>query len=125
MDFHSKDIPNSYWTRAGRGKRNYNRTENRDCLLSLVYVCGHVYTQTDMKTAWICAYVYICIYRTVCIHLYNCTYIEVYTDSVAVPECYVVLKVCGNKLYLYLFCAVSLLRHSVFPYAMIKKGVLL
>lgn len=56
-------------------------------------------------------------------HLYKCTYIEVYTDCVAVAECYAVLKVCGNKLYLYLFCAVSLLGHSILPPAMNKKGV--
>lgn len=65
---------------------------------------------------------YICRYRGVCIQLYKCTYIEVYTDSVAVPECYAVVKVCGNKLYP--FCAVLLLRHSVLPVAMMKKGVL-
>lgn len=68
--------------------------------------------------------IYAHMYRGVYIRLCKCTYIEVYTDSVAVPECYAVLNVSGNKLYLYLFCAVSLLGHSVLLLAMIKKGVL-
>lgn len=63
----------------------------------------------------------ICICRGVCIHLSKCTYKGIY--SVAIPECYGVLNVCGNKLYLCLFCAVSLLRHSVLPLAMIRKEV--
>lgn len=66
-------------------------------------------------------WIYAHMYRGVCICLCKCTYIEVYTDSVAVPECYAVLNVWGNKLYLYLFCAVSLLGHSVLLLAMIKR----
>lgn len=120
MDFHYKDIPNSYWISVGRGKGNKDRrAENKDYLLSLVYIYGCVYlcTHTHIYGVNMC----ICICRGVCIHLSKCTYKGMY--SVAKPECYGVLNVCGNKLYLFLFCAVSLLRHSVLPLAMVKKEV--
>ena len=80
-------------------------------------VSTHVYKECEYVC--ICAYVY----REVFVYICISAYVEVYTDSVVVPECYTVLKVSGNKQYRYLFCAVSLPGCSVLPLAMIKKGV--